>query len=61
VKYCIFFFVGKELEFKQFSSQDATNEVQTVEVTTPGQFRFGIFNVYTGIYSIVQFFILCNF
>ena len=37
----------QELTFSGFTSQNSTNEVQTVEVSTPGSFRFGLFGVYT--------------
>ncbi|XP_053372863.1 fibrocystin-L-like [Mercenaria mercenaria] len=37
----------QKIEFKKFSSQTAVGEVQTVKVDTPGEFRFGLFGVFT--------------
>ena len=38
----------QELTFSGFEEDTAVNEVQTIEVETPGSFRIGLFGVYTG-------------
>jgi len=38
----------QRLNFKTFGNQTAVHEVQTVQVITGGEFRFGLFGVYTG-------------
>ena len=36
------------MTFSGFEEDTAVNEVQTIEVETPGSFRIGLFGVYTG-------------
>ena len=36
------------MTFSGFEEDTAVNEVQTIEVETPGSFRIGLFGVFTG-------------
>ena len=41
-------FVFQELTFSGFSDTDSVKEVQTVDITSAGYFRLGLYGVYTG-------------